>query len=163
MGYLIDGFNLIYKFPHLEGMMYEGKLNDARKGLIDILKDFYRIKKPEIRVIFDGKKNPGDNTPQETLGPIRVYYSHDLSADHLIKEFVKTNPNPPMTTVVTSDKEIIFYVNRFKAPVIKSEDFAPQVQRAIEDFEKGQAPEKDENPTLSEEELGFWERLFNKK
>ena len=87
MGYLIDGFNLIYKFPHLEEMMYRNELNRARKGLIDILKRFEHIKKAEIRVVFDGKKNQGDNTEQEHSGKIKIYYSLDYSADHLIKEF----------------------------------------------------------------------------
>ncbi|GEM_PF-2098495 len=34
MPILIDGFNLIYKFPELEGLMYEGKLAEARAATI---------------------------------------------------------------------------------------------------------------------------------
>jgi len=163
MGYLIDGFNLIYKFPHLEEMMYANELSQAQKGLIDILKKYEHIKKAEIRVVFDGKRKQGDNTGQEHVGKILVYYSHDYSADHLIKQFTKTNLNPRMTTVVTSDREIIFYVNRFRSPVIKSEDFARIVNREIEEYNYKYTPEKEDNPELSEDEISFWEKMFTKK
>lgn len=71
--------------------------------------------------------------------------------------------NPRMTSVVTSDKEIIFYVNRFKAPVIKSEDFARMMQEAIANFNRVYTPEKEENPELSDDEISFWEKMFDKK
>lgn len=163
MGYLIDGFNLIYKIPHLEEMMYRNKLNEARRGLIELLNQFQHIKKAEIRVIFDGKKNKGDSLEREQIGQVKIYYSHDFSADHIIKELVKTNLNPRMTSVVTSDKEIIFYVNRFRAPVIKSEDFARMMQQTIADFNRIYTPEKEENPEVTEDEISFWEKMFDNK
>src|SRR5512137_227387 len=100
---LIDGFNLMYKFPDLEEKMLRGQLNDARAGLLDRLKEFQKIKKSQIRVVFDGKKNPSHNVRSERIGTIDVYYSLDYSADFLIKEFIKKDPNPKMSTVVTSD------------------------------------------------------------
>ena len=42
MAILIDGFNLIYKFPDLEALMYEERLNDARKGLLSKLKEYQK-------------------------------------------------------------------------------------------------------------------------
>jgi len=162
MGILIDGFNLIYKFPELEGLMYAGKLSEARKGLIDILKEYHNIKPANIRIIFDGKKNQGDNLRQETIGPFTIYYSHDFSADHLIKEFVKHDPNPRMMKIVTSDNDIISYVSRFHSTVLKSEEFAEQGKLAIEKNIIEKQPEKDSNPALSEEELSYWETVFKK-
>ncbi len=160
MAILIDGFNLIYKFPELEGKMYLSQLNDARAGLLKILKEYQKITKTKIRVVFDGKRNPGDKLKTERSGTIDVYYSHDYSADYLIKEFIKKDPNPKMATVVTSDKDIIFYVNRFRTKVITSEKFADHVNKTIEDSTKEILPEKDENPELSDEELQFWEQQF---
>lgn len=54
---LIDGFNLIYKFPELEALMYESKLNLAREGLLKILNQ-YKVKRGNtvMHVFFDGKK-----------------------------------------------------------------------------------------------------------
>ncbi|NCA28398.1 MAG: NYN domain-containing protein, partial [Proteobacteria bacterium] len=31
---VVDGFNLIYKFPEMEILMYENKLNNARNALL---------------------------------------------------------------------------------------------------------------------------------
>jgi predicted RNA-binding protein with PIN domain len=160
---LIDGFNLIYKFPELEEKMLRGMLEEARAGLLDRLKEFQRIKKSQIRVVFDGKKRPSHNTRSERVGTIDVYYSMDYSADYLIKEFIKKDPNPKMSTVVTSDKDILFYVNRFKVKTMTSEKFADFVTRTIEEHAVETLPEKEENPRLSDDELTFWERLFSSR
>jgi predicted RNA-binding protein with PIN domain len=160
---LIDGFNLMYKFPDLEGKMLRGQLNEARAGLLDRLKEFQKIRKSQIRVVFDGKKNPSYNIRSERVGTLDVYYSLDYSADFLIKEFIKKDPNPKMSTVVTSDKDILFYVNRFKAKTLTSEKFADFVTKTIEEHYAGVLPEKEDNPDVTDEEISFWERLFSKK
>lgn len=160
---LIDGLNLLYKFPDLEGLMYQGKLNEARDGLVGILKEYRNLKKEHIRVVFDGKRRPSDNTRTETLGRIEICYSHDLSADFIIKEFIKHDENPRMVTVVTSDKDIIFYVNRFKAKIVQSEKFAEQVRQEIEGAQTKAAPEKDADPVISDDEMRFWEKMFSRK
>lgn len=160
---LIDGMNLLYKFPDLEGMMYEGRLNEARDGLVQILKEFRQIKKEHVRVVFDGKRRPSDNTRTETISRIEICYSHDLSADFIIKEYIKHDENPRMVTVVTSDKDIIFYVNRFKARVMQSEKFADYVKETIETARSTAVPEKDTNPAISDDEMRFWEKMFSRR
>lgn len=163
MPLLIDGFNLIYKFPELEEYMYRRMLPNAMSGLLDILKEYREIKKTHIRVVFDGKKEVSSNIKREKSGSIDVYYSLDFSADFLIKEFIKKDPNPKMTTVVTSDNDILFYVNRFKAKTITSEKFAEHVIKTIEEKYEDKTPEKEENPALTDDDLTFWEKLFMKK
>ncbi len=160
---LIDGFNLMYKFPDLEEKMLLGQLNEARAGLLDRLKEFQKIRKSQIRVVFDGKKNPSHNVRSERIASIDVYYSLDYSADFLIKEFIKKDPNPKMSTVVTSDKDILFYVNRFKAKTMTSEKFADFVTKTIDEHYIEVLQEKEDNPDVSDEEVSFWERLFSKK
>ena len=68
-----------------------------------------------------------------------------------------------MTTVVTSDKDIIFYVNRFKAKVMKSEDFAAMVDKTIREWAEALVPEKEDDPVLTEEEVSFWENMFKRR
>ena len=87
---LIDGFNLIYKFPELETLMYESKLNLAREGLLKLLNQ-YKTKRGNtvIHVFFDGKKDKGSEVRRDEYGSIKVYFSHDVSADLLIKEYIK--------------------------------------------------------------------------
>lgn len=163
MPLLIDGFNLIYKFPDLEEQMYRSNLNAARKGLLDKLKEYHKIKKIKIRVVFDGRKAVSDELRSEKIGTIDIYYSLDFSADFLIKEFIKKDINPKMTTVVTSDKDIIFFINRFKAKSMTSEKFSEHLNRTIEEFYDESIPEKEEDPVLSEDEISFWQKIFTRK
>ncbi len=160
---LIDGLNLIYKFPHLEEKILRGFFIEAREGLLELLKELQKIKKSQIRIVFDGKKKPSENLRTEKIGTVDVFYSMDYSADFLIKEFIKKDPNPKMTTVVTSDKDILVYVNRFGARTMTSEKFADFVTKTIEDHYREVLPEKEDNPVLSDEEISFWERLFSVK
>jgi len=167
MPLLIDGFNLIYKFPDLESMMYSSQLNAARAGLLEKLREYQKIRKTAIRVVFDGKKDKSVETTNEKIGKIDVYYSLDYSADYLIKQFIKKDLNPKMTTVITSDKDIIFYINRFGAKNITSEKFADIVNAAFaeiqEEEELLQISAEKENPSITEEEISYWQKLFRKK
>jgi len=167
MPLLIDGFNLIYKFPDLESMMYLSQLNTARAGLLEKLKEYQKLKKTAIRVVFDGKKDKTIETSSEKIGKIDVYYSLDYSADYLIKQFIKKDLNPKMTTVVTSDKDIIFYINRFGAKNITSEKFAEMVNTAFKEYMEEQelkfVTAEKENPSITEDEISYWQKLFRKK
>ncbi len=162
MAILIDGFNLIYKFPDLEGAMYRGKLAEARTGLLILLKQYQSITKANITVVFDGKKGHSLEIKKEKVTSIDVYYSLDYSADFLIKQFIKQDINPRMTTIVTSDKDIIDYVTRFKAKVRTSEEFSAEINKTIDKYYESIEPEKDENPVLNEDEVLFWEKQFKK-
>jgi len=167
MRYLIDGFNLIYKFPHLEEKMYMGKLNSARDGLLELLIEFRNIHKSDIRVVFDGKKNPSNNLRHEKISKIDIFYSLDYSADFIIKEFIKAAKHPKMITVVTSDKDILFYINRFKAKKIESEKFAKFVNDSF-DLKHAEEQERAEmeskmNPEISDEEISYWQKIFKGK
>jgi len=167
MPLLIDGFNLIYKFPDLESMMYSSQLNAARAGLLEKLKEYQKIKKTAIRVVFDGKKDKTIETNSEKIGKIDVYYSLDYSADFIIKQFIKKDINPKMTTVITSDKDIIFYINRFGAKNITSEKFSEIVNNTVKESleaEKLQSlTAEKEHPLVTEEEISYWQKLFTKK
>lgn len=168
MSYLIDGFNLIYKFPELESLMYLGQLNKAKEGLLDILKEYQAInKKRSIKVVFDGKKDIAIDITSEKAGKIDVYYSLEYSADFLIKQFIKKDLNPKMCTVITSDKDIIVYVTRLGAGHITSEKFADMVNHSIKEYweeqeEKKVSAEK-ENPSITQDEISYWQKLFKSK
>lgn len=159
---LIDGFNLIYKFPQLAEHMYHGELNKAMDGLIEILAEYKSKKKKSIAVVFDGKKEEGSSLQREKRSGMKVLYSHDYSADFVIMNMIKNDKEPKMITVITSDKEILFFLNRYYTPSIKSEDFAEMIVSELEEKEKLQ-PEKDENIELSEDELSFWQKMFSGK
>ncbi|MCX7679260.1 MAG: NYN domain-containing protein [Spirochaetes bacterium] len=163
MPYLIDGFNLLYKFPDCEALMVQNKLDDARIRLLTILKEYVKITGKKVRVVFDGKKHPLLEIKNETFGFIDVFYSLDYSADFLIKEFIKKDINPRMTTVVTSDNGIIDFVKKFGVRITKSEDFAEKIIKTIDEHYEQKIQEKDEDPIINPEEVQYWEEQFKKR
>ncbi|MCB1158582.1 MAG: NYN domain-containing protein [Leptospiraceae bacterium] len=156
---VVDGFNLIYKFPELEMRMYENKLSEARLGLLHLL-DAYKKKrkKTKIHAFFDGKKELGSEVRQDEFMGISIYYSHDLKADVLIKEFVKSSISPASLYVVSSDKDIMHHCKKYSANVQSSEDFAKQLSIQLEGKET--IIEKEVDVKMSQEELLYWQSLF---
>ncbi len=163
MIYVIDGFNLIYKFPELEEMMYNSKLDSAREGLLQVLDKFMVKKKNQtIYVFFDGKKGTGNPIIEDSFGKMKIHFSHDYTADFYIKQFIKTNYNPSHLTVVSSDNDLIGFCKRYSAKSQKSEDFAKYVESIFREPEKD-VDEKEIDVKLSESELEYWKKLFSKK
>lgn len=146
----------------MEAHMYQGELSHAMKKLIILLGDYQKKAKKNITIIFDGKKEEGNNLKKEKVNSIKIEYSHDLSADYIIMQKVKNAREPKITTVITSDKEIQFFLNRFFTPYIKSEDFSQIVKNELQAIE-GEIPEKDIDIKLSQEEVNFWQKMFTKK
>lgn len=160
---VVDAFNLIYKFPELETLMYESNLKGARIGLLELLTEFKSRKgKVKLYVFFDGKKDIGNEVRVDNYGELKVFYSHEEKADTLIKQFIKENINPSSLNVITSDKEIIFFCKRFGAKIEKSEDFAKRVNQVLAE-PKNNIPSKKEEAVLSENEVRYWYNLFNQK
>ncbi len=167
MRYLIDGFNLIYKFPELEELMYRSELNAARSGLLKILENLKKIHKCSVHVVFDGKKNPGCSIRHENIKNMEIDYSHDQSADYLIKQFVKQAKQPKEITVITSDRDILFYINRFSAKKMTSENFAQMINRLFNEKEEEESLKEEMeakiNPRISDEELSYWQKMFSQR
>ncbi|HMV77659.1 MAG TPA: NYN domain-containing protein [Leptospiraceae bacterium] len=160
MRILIDGFNLIYKFPDLEGLMYESRLNLARQGLLQILHRYSGAKKnTNILVVFDGKKDVGSPVEKETFGDIRVYYSHDLTADHCIKSVIRNDRVPANIYVVSSDKEILRYAKNHGCKFFTSEEFSGMIGKELHSVPE--EPERDR--PLAKEEVAEWMEIFRRK
>lgn len=165
MIYLIDAFNLSYKFPELELLMYKGEHGKAREGLLKIFLEFrsYQKRVPEIHFFFDGKREPGNDTKREIRSDMSLYYSHDMSADHLIKEFIKRAPSPGEITVVSSDKEVLRFARSHRCKTETSEDF----EKAIQEKRKEQRtppeaadPGAETDPVVSRDEMLYWRKMF---
>ena len=57
----VDCFNLIYKFPELEEMIYRDRLDEAKSGILNILWEYQvKAKNTKIHDFFDGSKTKGD-------------------------------------------------------------------------------------------------------
>ncbi len=162
---LIDAFNLSYKFPELEDFMHRGDLPAARRGLLQLLHTLQiQWKKPlRIHVFFDGKKMPGDEMYKEEISGLRVYYSHDLSADYMIKEYIKNHPNPGEIKVISSDKDIIYHAKKWKTQTETSEEFAKWLNSYLAEKSKTSSLKGEiSNPIVTDSEVAYWARMFQK-
>ena len=161
---LVDSFNVIYKFSDLEDCMYKGDLVKARNGFFQLMLEFRKNwKKPmELHLFFDGKKKPGDDIEYENVSGMYVYYSHDKSADFMIKEFIKKTQSPGLLRVVSSDKDIFYYAKKKKCAVQTSEEFSKWVLSVIR-MQDEKLPGKDTEPDLSDNEVNYWLNMFRSK
>jgi len=159
---VIDAFNAIYKFPELEENMYRGELEKARKGLLRILiKIQNKWKRPlEVHLFFDGKKRRGVEIIKENSSGIAIYYSQDLSADYLIKEYIKRSANPGQLRIISSDKDIREFARKHRCQRQTSEEFATWAEEILS--QNREKKEKSQDPVLTESEIEYWQRIFKK-
>jgi len=102
--YLIDGYNLLYE-TSLE----------TRDELIEKINRFCNFYKKKALIIFDGYE-------PEDFSTIRVEVRFVGDADEEIKQIVKQG-NPSQYTLVTLDKDLIYWAHQSNVEVIKSSQF----------------------------------------
>lgn len=163
MNLLIDAFNLLYKIDGLDEYMFRGDLAAAMAGLKKVLGDYKKKShhKGEIHVFFDGKRKNGDPTKRLKEGNLNLYYSHDLTADHLIMEFIKRNPTLGNLCVVSTDKEIRNFAHKHKCKRYTSEEFSEILTKKPESKEESLTPQKQGD--MSSTELEYWKDMFSKR
>jgi len=121
---LIDGMNLIYKFPDLTAFLVESRLEEARHGLLSYLWQYFKDKKlVEVLVFFDGRKLSDMDCYSEYYEKISVHYSHAQKADDLIIGYLTRTPIPSQCLVISTDKEIVNFARKVRAKRKTSEEF----------------------------------------
>lgn len=157
---LVDGMNLIYKFPELAFFLGEYRLQEARAGLLQKLNQFYQNQKnKEILVFFDGKKDMISDCYSEEMNGLSIHYSHEKKADELIIGYLSQYPVPAQCLVITSDKEIINFARRIRAKRITSEEFYIEWKKAEELDDESDFMKMKEGLT-STSDKDYWERQF---
>ncbi|WP_277355107.1 MULTISPECIES: NYN domain-containing protein [Leptospira] len=157
---LIDGMNLMYKFPDLAFCLGEYRLQDARDGLLAHLKRFYSEKKQtKVLVFFDGKKDFTSDCYSEEMGDFSLHYSHEKKADELIIGYLNLCPVPSQCLVVSSDKEIISFARRLRAKRMTSEEFYAEWLKRETEEDETEFNHLKEGLTPSSE-TDYWERQF---
>ena len=126
---LIDGYNLIRKYPPLS----QAEKNDFSKGrekLLEWLAQYRRKIANPITVVFDGGQGGDWDEGRDIYKGIKIRYSpQGQTADDIIKRLVKKEGEKIL--VVTSDQELGSYCLFFKTGWIRSEDFAHRIQEQI--------------------------------
>ncbi len=123
MPVVIDGHNLIGKMSSLSLADPE----DEEK-LVGMLARHLRHQRQKTIVVFD--KGSEDDLVPSKKGPklVVVFASPQSSADAIIIDMIKQDPNPKGLTIVSSDNEIRRCARSRRARLVSAEDFARQLE-----------------------------------
>ncbi len=123
MPLIIDGHNLIGKMSTIS----LADPNDEDK-LVRILARRLHGTRQKVIVVFD-KGSDVDFAPVRTGPRLRVIFaSPTSSADTMIIDLIRRDPNPKGMTIVSSDNEIRRCARARRARLISAEDFARQLE-----------------------------------
>lgn len=119
--YIIDGNNLIGKIKSLNQIQKKNK-RPSREKLAFLLGRYFAKRKNSINLHFDGFENDAIK-----VSGIKIIYSGSISADEKIKHEIERSNNPKIITLVTSDSNLAEFGRVCSCQVIKSEEFAKQI------------------------------------
>lgn len=155
MNYIIDGHNLIAKIPGLDLSM-----PDDEQRLIELLVHFSQSGRGRIEVYFDGAL-PGQ-AGKHLYGRVQAHFVlYSSTADQAIRLRLQALGRASKNwTVVSSDRAIQVAAHEAQAQVIRSEDFARQLQAILRAGPGGDEPAVDK--PLSEAEVREWLEIFKR-
>ncbi len=141
---VIDGYNLIRqsrKFNRLDLL----DLQMGREALIDSLALYKKIRAHPIKVVFDGQSAPAGSPHRESIKGIELIYSRRGElADAVIKRLADRYGEKLL--VVTSDNDIVRYVQSRGAATIGSAEFEDRLGMADYMSSKGNIEADDRQP-----------------
>ncbi len=141
---VIDGYNLIRrsrKFHQLDLL----NLQMGREALIDSLAVYKKLKAHPIKVVFDGQSAPAGSPHRERIKGIELIYSRSGElADAVIKRLADRHGEKLL--VVTSDNDIVQYVQSRGAATIDSAEFEVRLAMADGMSSEGCAETDDRQP-----------------
>jgi len=128
----------------------------ARRGLMDELAEFARLKRAKVTVVFDGAPEPHFADGASYRG-IKIFYSDKGSnADERIKRFVDAARERRSLLVVTSDRELASYVRRCGVKVVRSGDFRTRMEAVLSES----PPVNEGSESVPQDEVPAWMRYF---
>jgi predicted RNA-binding protein with PIN domain len=165
---VIDGYNLIHKLMKKAG---DKPVADYRDHL-DVALARYRVKtRRHVTIVYDGGDGP---KPRTSRGAIETVFSGTFkSADRWIIDHVSAlGSRAGMILVVTSDREIRRNVVAFGARCVDTDIFIGELEATgilMREPEKRTTLEltgnrhKTDNAPVSDREVEYWLRLFERK
>jgi len=156
MPLLIDGHNLIGKMPDIS---LEDPDDEAK--LVSRLKAYCSRTHKRATVVFD-QGLPGGTSHVLSSSVVKAIFAPaGRVADGILKERIRKSRDPQGLIVVTSDHEVARAAEARRARVIRSEDFARQIESSSSGEISGGAGKP--GATLGEDEVSEWLRLFNRR
>lgn len=126
---IVDGYNVIRRSPSLRGEE-KVSLELGREGLIEKLRQYKRMKRHRVTVVFDGaeKVTLGEQKTQQK--GIKIIYSRQgKSADSVIRGICRDQGENVL--VVTGDRELARYAESCGSVVMASEEFEGVVEMSL--------------------------------
>jgi hypothetical protein len=155
MPYMIDGHNLI---PHIPNISLRDPDDEAR--LIELLIAFCSKVNKRATVYFD-RGARGWQDPMLMGGVTARFIAAPRTADQAISSHLGNLRGEARNwTVVSSDREVQRSAKSAGSRILSSREFAHLLHPAAPRIEE--IPEKPSEPD-SEEEIAFWEKLFQRK
>lgn len=141
---VIDGYNLIRQSRKLNRLDLLN-LQMGREALVDFLAAYKKVKAHPIKVVFDGQSAPAGSPHRERIKGIELIYSRSGElADTVIKRLADRHREKLL--VVTSDNDIVQYVQSRGAATIGSAEFEDRLIMAEYMSSKGSTEADDHEP-----------------
>lgn len=141
MHIIIDGYNLIRQSDHLR-RFEKSSLEAGRQALIRFLMPYSQTKGHRITIVFDGWKQGSSTEARDREGSLHIIYSRQgEKADEVIKKLVASSGDEIM--VVTSDRDIVSFVERRGGTAVSSPDFEAIVALKFREMGPGPALPED--------------------
>ena len=103
---LIDGYNLIHKWPELRRALRHGS-DAARNQLAKAIRIIHDFEGVRTTIVFDGRGEQVDiERPDQHLTFSFLFSPASMSADELIEQFTNKASNPESVWVVTGDNMV---------------------------------------------------------
>lgn len=135
MRWLIDGYNVIRRDPHLRGREAES-LETGRRALIHLIAPAARRSRDEFIVVFDGARVAGGGEPG---GQVRVLFSRPPeSADDVVIRLAGQWREGAI--VVSSDRTVRSAAGRVGSPVVGVEEFLAALEPGAPPDDDGEEP-----------------------
>ena len=153
MSYLIDGHNLIPK----AGLRLNSP--DDEMELVEILREFCRLRRKKAEVYFDGA--PAGHAGTRSLGTVTAHFIRaGTTADAAIaRRLKKMGRSAKNWTIVSSDRQVQAEARAARAKVLSSEEFA----RLLYQTPRGETGKFSADRKVSPSEVDEWLRVFGSK
>jgi predicted RNA-binding protein with PIN domain len=148
--YIIDGYNII-NHPLFSRSPKQGK--DCRIDLLHFIssKRLCGSPKNKVTIVFDGF-SPVSRDFDLNYAAEGFIFSHESSADDVIKDLVESSKQPKNIIVVSDDKDIRISVKFSGASVLGVEEFITSKERS-EASKKGHFSSSEAKPELNRIEI----------
>lgn len=161
MDVLVDGHNLIFVAAQRDGRYAVEQGERARDELLALLSRYQAVRGDRVVCFFDGGRR-AEGLPRRSFGHgMQIQYSDPRSdADTEIKNYVAAHAEPAGLRVVTGDRAIQVFVQKYGAKVTSSRAFLAEMEDTLSDDTRPADEPIEKYETPDDAEMGYWLGVF---